>query len=326
MTSRRSTAHDPPAPHFTAETRAGTAGDGEPDYLESAKLYRRKIVDVQPAAGEATHIGSRWFVGARGAFLAGYNDGVVTTARTAEDIAGDGVDGVIVNLALSGRFRVIADGRDETFVAGDLFIEDTARPRKAISEFSSGGTVFIPRERFRAAIGAPTEHLTLVRLARAPLAPTVSQQIRFLHQNLGALAPDEYEAALDAAIEVALVMLRKEAGRDRPPEDAHLIAAKAFIEAHFRNVELTPADMASAVGCSRAVLYRSFANAGLTVAGYLRDVRFRHFLDGLRSQPEAPIYNLAYDNGFEAKASDFTKLFKRAYGMTPREARVKLTA
>jgi AraC-like DNA-binding protein len=121
-------------------------------------------------------------------------------------------------------------------------------------------------------------------------------------------------------------LLRPVAGRDRPPEDAHMVAAKAFIEAHFREADLTPAAMANAVGCSRAVLYRSFANAGLTVAGYLRDVRFRHFLDDLKTRQDAPIYNLAYDNGFEAKASDFTKLFKRAYGVTPREARAKLTA
>jgi AraC-like DNA-binding protein len=144
-------------------------------------------------------------------------------------------------------------------------------------------------------------------------------------QNLDVLSPEEFEAALDAAIDVALVLLRKQAARERPPEDKLLVAAKAFIEANAGNVKLSPNAMARALGCSRAVLYRSFANADLTVASYLRDVRFRHFLTALRTQPEASISQLSYQCGFAANASDFSKLFKRTYGITPREARAQLT-
>ena len=254
MVNRSKSSVDPPVAHFRTADHAGELAEDGPDYLAKANLYRRKVVQTGESGGERVRSGSRFFVGARSGFLLGYNDGLVTVARSADDISADGVDGVVVTYVQSGQFRLVADGRDETFEPGDLVVEDTRRPRRSTVGFLRTGTLFIPRHRFNEAIDVPSEQLTLLRgLSRAPLAPTLTQQIRFLMQSLDTLSPNEFEAALDAAIDVALVMLRKQAARERPVEDHILKTAKTFIEANFRNVELTPNTIARAVGCSASV-------------------------------------------------------------------------
>ncbi|MET0272853.1 MAG: helix-turn-helix domain-containing protein [Phenylobacterium sp.] len=323
MVGRAKTAIDPPGAHFGVGTGALDLRKDSPDYLKGANFYRRRALAAEQVG--AGGMGSRWFIGARSAFMVGYSDGVVTMLRTPEDIAADGIDGVLVVLPLAGRIRAKRYGREETITPGELFVADTTHPREAVNAFVTAATVFIPRERFTAAVTAPVEPLTLKRLSTSPLAPAVAQQIAMLHQSLGVLSPDEFEALLDAVIEVALVMLRKLAAEEPGATDALLTAAKALIEAEFRNVDLTPADIARGLGCSRAVLYRSFAGAGLTVVGHLREVRFRHFLEGLRAGADVPLSRLAYDCGFAASPTDFTKLFKSAYGVTPSEARARLS-
>lgn len=322
MVRRAKTAVDPPGTHFSVGAGALELRRDAPDYLAGANFYRRQVLNVERDG--AGGIGSRWFIGARSAFMAGYSDGVVTLRRTPQDIAADGIDGVIVTLLLAGRIQASRYGRDETIVAGELFVADTTHPREATNAFVTTGSLFIPRERFTAAIAGPVEPLTKQRLSASPLAPALAQQIALLHRSLGVLAPVEFETLLDAVIEVALVLLRKLAAEQPGAADPLLTAAKALIEAQFRDVALTPADMARSLGCSRAVLYRAFAAAGLTVAGYLREVRFRHFLESLRTGADTPLSRLAYDCGFAASPTDFTKLFKRAYGLTPREARARL--
>src|SRR5690606_14962686 len=103
MVSRAKTAMDPPGAHFVVGTGALELRKEAPDYLQGANFYRRRVVAVEQEG--AGGMGSRWFIGARSAFLAGYSDGVVTMLRTPEEIATDGIDGVVVTLLLAGRIR-----------------------------------------------------------------------------------------------------------------------------------------------------------------------------------------------------------------------------
>ncbi len=77
---------------------------------------------------------------------------------------------------------------------------------------------------------------------------------------------------------------------------------------------------------SRARLYKLFSDRNMTVAGQIRDVRLRRFVDALRMTDEAGIGLLAWTCGFQMRSADFARLFKRVYAMTPREARSVLRA
>jgi AraC-like DNA-binding protein len=228
-----------------------------------------------------------------------------------------------VTLLIGGRLRVLSGGRDESFQAGDLFVEHAVSPRTGVSAVNPAILIYIPKARFTETITAPSEQINLMRLNKTPLAPVVIHQIEFLAKNFGRISPEEFEATLEAVVELILVMLRRAVG-DLPPVDPVLAAAKAHVAAHFRDFDLTPDSLAKALGCSRAVLYRAFAPSGVTVARYVRDVRFHHFLQALRTQPDASISKLAYDCGFANSPSDFSKLFKRTYSMAPSQLQAGL--
>jgi AraC-like DNA-binding protein len=297
---------------------------GPADSQPMGPPYGRSVVAVESADRGTVNHRTLSFSGARSGFMSNATDGVVTIIRTPEDIAADGFTGMGLTFVIGGRLRVLSGGRDETFEAGDLFLEHTGSPRTGVSALNPGVLIYIPKARFTEAITVPFEQINLMRLNRAALAPTVANQIEFLEANFDLISPEEFEAVLEAVVELSLVMLRKEIARALPPMDPVLAAAKAYIAEHYRDVGLTPTILAKALGCSRAVLYRAFAHGDQTVLRYVRDVRFHHFLQALRVQADVSISQLAYESGFAASPSDFTKLFKRTYGMTPSQLQTDL--
>jgi AraC-like DNA-binding protein len=297
---------------------------GPADSQPMGPPYHRSVVAAESASGATVNHRTLSFSGARSGFMCNATDGLVTIIRTPEDVVADGFTGMGLTLVIGGRLRVLSGGRDETFEAGDLFLEHTGSPRTGVSGLNPGTLIYIPKARFVEAITVPFDQINLMRLNRAALAPAVIQQIEFLTANFDLISPEEFEAVLEAVVDLSLVMLRKEIARALPVVDPVLAAAKAYIATHYRDTSLTPAALARSLGCSRAVLYRAFAHGDLTVLRYVRDVRFHHFLQALRVQPEVSISQLAYDSGFSASPSDFTKLFKRTYGVTPSQLQAQL--
>jgi AraC-like DNA-binding protein len=53
---------------------------------------------------------------------------------------------------------------------------------------------------------------------------------------------------------------------------------------------------------------------------YIRHLRLRHAADELIRYPHVMVTDIAYGLGFKS-ASDFTRAFRRAYGMAPQEFR-----
>ncbi|MET0275011.1 MAG: helix-turn-helix transcriptional regulator [Phenylobacterium sp.] len=308
---------------FIGVARKLSLEPGAAEAQDMGELYRRTAVAVDSPHGRTVNHETRVFAGARAGFLSNATDGVITIIRTAEDVAADGFTGMGISLVIGGHLRVLSGGRDESFQAGDLFAEHTVSPRTGVSAVNPAILIYIPKARFLETITAPAEQINLMRLNHAPLAPVVIPQIEFLAENFGRISPEEFEAALETVVELLLVMLRREVSA-LPPLDPVLAAAKAHVAAHFRDFGLTPDSLAKALGCSRAVLYRAFAPIGVTVVRYVRDVRFHHFLQALRVQPDASISKLAYESGFATHPSDFTKLFKRTYGMTPSQLQTSL--
>src|SRR5690606_41963770 len=55
------------------------------------------------------------------------------------------------------------------------------------------------------------------------------------------------------------------------------LAAQRYIDPNLSRPALDAATLALAIGCSRATLYRAFADHGLTVVGYIREQRLQKF-------------------------------------------------
>jgi AraC-like DNA-binding protein len=107
--------------------------------------------------------------------------------------------------------------------------------------------------------------------------------------------------------------------RRRRAVDDLAAAACQVVGRRFRE-QLTVADIAADVGCSRYHLCRTFkASTGTTLHAYRDQLRLRSALNHLES-PSVDLTRLALDLGYSSH-SHFTASFRRAFGVTPSAAR-----
>jgi AraC family transcriptional regulator, positive regulator of tynA and feaB len=126
-------------------------------------------------------------------------------------------------------------------------------------------------------------------------------------------------------LELAAIVLQLSFGSEPTDseicEDGMLIPAQAFIRGHCGSTELTPDYIAHRLGCSRAHLYRVFARNGLTVAGYLREVRLQNCRSALAAAgSREPVADIAFRCGFTNPVY-FARLFRERFGLRPSELR-----
>lgn len=155
------------------------------------------------------------------------------------------------------------------------------------------------------------------------LAPLLAMQIRALAKIATDLDPAARTAGLRSVLDLAVTALRLEFGSDHADSDAcengMFIAARALIDRCFASTDLSPERIAGRLGCSRAHLYRVFARNGLTIAGYLREVRLQRCRAALAAAgPRDTVGDIAFRCGFDNPVY-FAHLFRRRFGMRPRE-------
>lgn len=171
----------------------------------------------------------------------------------------------------------------------------------------------------------------LIAPRRCALAPMLSSQLRHLGQLIrrpGTLTNDDFASLLDATCSLALLLLsnlgRQGQDRDLPDgsESVHAgrhAAALRFMEQQAHRPTLDVAAIAHAVGCSRSRLYEAFATqGGQTVMGTLREMRLQRARRNIEQSTRLHIGALSWRCGF-THASDFSKLFRARFGLSPTE-------
>ena len=98
--------------------------------------------------------------------------------------------------------------------------------------------------------------------------------------------------------------------------------ARLYIETHLGDFDLTPDRIAQQLRISRSALYRAFESVG-GVAGYILRKRLRAAHAELVAFNDRQVQEIAYRNGFKL-ASDFTRAFRREFGVSPREMRERV--
>jgi len=104
-----------------------------------------------------------------------------------------------------------------------------------------------------------------------------------------------------------------------------LESSKKFIEQHLADADLTPARIAAAEYMSARNLHRIFESADLTVAGWIRQRRLEHCRRDLsdHSLVGLPVSHIAARWGLW-EAAHFSRVFKAAYGVSPRAYRANI--
>ena len=108
-------------------------------------------------------------------------------------------------------------------------------------------------------------------------------------------------------------------GRKACARDCLVDSIRSHINDRLDCQRLSPATIQAAFQVSRATLYRMFGAEG-GLARYIRRCRLQEASVILVRIPERPIIEIAYAAGFRS-ASDFSRAFRRAHGMTPRDFR-----
>jgi AraC-like DNA-binding protein len=237
-----------------------------------------------------------------------------------------------LGMQLRGYCLVTQDGREAPLVPGDFAIYDTHRPYQLSfdSEFQMLVVMF-PRELLNLRQDDLTK-LTARRVSgRSGIGGLVSPFLTSLASKLRAedVAPtfELSTAVLDLLTAAFSEQLEHEAAVS-PETHRHalILRIKAFIDERLDDPELSTAVVAAAHYISPRYLQKLFEAEGTTVTEWIRRRRLVHCSRELIDPRfvSAPISTIAARWGL-VDASHFSKIFRTAYGMSPRDFRIENT-
>ncbi|MDX2851212.1 helix-turn-helix domain-containing protein [Streptomyces sp. PA03-3a] len=245
------------------------------------------------------------------------------TAPLKEDMAPH----VLVALQESGVTRFSQGGNQGEIRAGDLTVIENARPYEIF--FRSPVRTVVVRVPTHV-LGLRSSLLRQVAAVRlGSERPLVGAAVAFfarLARSQAALG--ETEAALFAQPSVDLIraVVTTGLGRDDlargPLYDTLLQRVEEYVRLHLAEPDLTAARIAAAHHVSVRQLYLTLSRAGIALGDWIRTQR----LEECRKELASPVHRfmtieaIAHRWGF-ASAPHFSRVFKAAYGVSPREWR-----
>ncbi|MEV5383081.1 helix-turn-helix domain-containing protein [Streptomyces sp. NPDC052721] len=123
----------------------------------------------------------------------------------------------------------------------------------------------------------------------------------------------------------ALIAHALDSDNSLPPEtrrQALVLRIRAFVQQHLHDPHLTPRTIAAAHHISTSYLHRLFQEEDDTVAAWIRSQRLERARRALADPAmyATPLHTIGASCGFP-RASDFTRAFRTAYGIPPKEYR-----
>ncbi|GAQ59785.1 helix-turn-helix domain-containing protein [Streptomyces scabiei] len=257
--------------------------------------------------------------------LSALTAGALSVRRSASSAARHEEEFYKLSLQVSGSAVIEQDGARSRLTPGDLALCDTTRPYSFTYEgrFSTV-LVLVPRplvplrpETLRAVTG---QRIAADQGVGAVVAPF----LRSLTEQSAHCAGPEVSRLADGAVSLVTALLCERLNRTAPmaPRLATTLRVRDYIERHLADPDLTPDVIAGAHGISRRYLFKLFAEEGTTVAGWIRARRLEHCARDLADPAtrDQPVAAIAARWGL-LDGRHFARLFKGAYGETPRDYR-----
>jgi AraC family transcriptional activator of tynA and feaB len=229
----------------------------------------------------------------------------------------------MVVLQTRGTSLFHQDGRKNCLSPGDWSIYDTSRPFSIASAGQSEHLVFLHRHGSARNLRDALERMPersfgrngIERTAR-DLISSAFRECQKMSYRAGVVTSESILQIIHAAVEEAAEMQ----GASAPTLKSQIID---FIDINLADDELTVSSIASAFGYSTRQIHRMFQDeTGMTVSEYIWKSRLEHSLEDLRNVANEgrTITDIAFNWGF-SNAAHFSRVFKEAYGITPRECR-----
>lgn len=231
-------------------------------------------------------------------------------------------------LMVKGRAHYAYEDNQKMEVdAGGFFLLDCSRPVSL--SFTRHSVIQLDLSRpllesvFPGAMPAPAQ--IQAALANSRLADLLREHLQQFPKIVAGMAPLEQQALLNASESFAITAIEgaisASIGMSEQSHAGLLAAAQRYIRRHVANRDINPAAVAAAVGCSRSMLYKLFAEKDLTVQGYIRELRLQQLLRLLQKEKSnVPIHTLAERCGLY-NTPNVSRVFRNRFGISPSEAR-----
>ncbi|WP_052422858.1 AraC family transcriptional regulator [Nonomuraea candida] len=238
-----------------------------------------------------------------------------------------------IMVPLTGSLHAVCADRHVSSGAGQLVMHDLARMTSvafrgpARRESFETAAVMIPKPMLPLPGGQLDAMMGSNVSARDGIGGLLADFVtRLTHE------PDAYRASDGPRIGMVLVDLvtalvaHAVDGRSAVPpsnRDVLVMRIQAFVQEHLRDPAMTPRALAVQHHISTSYLHRLFQERGLTVGGYIRTQRLERARRDLADPAlgSVPIHNIAARWGF-SHAADFSRAFRRAYGVSPKDFRL----
>ncbi|MFD9434288.1 helix-turn-helix domain-containing protein [Streptomyces sp. NPDC060002] len=234
---------------------------------------------------------------------------------------------VAVGVLTAGTATLVQGGRRAFVAEGDLMVYDTGRPYSL--DFPgrfAAHVVHLPRR----ALGLPEEDLRRVTgTAIAGTAGFGALLVNFLTSLTASVPPCAPAVATRLATGVVdlfatLVEERTQddASPDANPGDHLVLRVRDHIERNLGDPDLSPGTVAAAHHISVRYLHRLFEGEGITVARLIQRRRLERCARELhRPDATAPTVSAVAQRWGFANPAHFSRVFRAAYGRSPREWR-----
>ncbi|MGG5752811.1 helix-turn-helix domain-containing protein [Zafaria sp. Z1313] len=256
--------------------------------------------------------------------------GTHTVVRTPELIGAGGQGHYKLNVQLGGNGLLLQDGRETVLRPGDLAIYDTQRPYTLTFDDDFATLVLMFPQHLLALSPQDVAELTAVRMGRGQrLAEAVTPFVAQIGQLLPTLdGPIGYRLAMNVVDLLSTLLADEVYSRPDQAADGHarlLRRIQHHIEANLADPRLDPPGIAAAHFVSTRTLHQLFAEAGLTVAGWIRERRLEHCRRDLADplHAEVPVGAIGARWGLH-DAAHFSKAFRAAHGDSPGRYRERM--
>jgi AraC-like DNA-binding protein len=249
------------------------------------------------------------------------------TSRTPKHIARSSGAFVVVGVQTSGTATLVQDGRRTVVAEGDLMVYDTSRPYSLdYPERFTTRVIHMPRQ----VLGLADEDLHRVTGTAigtregfgAVLRPFLGTLVASAHSYSPTVASGLAAGVVD--LFGTLVADRIRCGAAAPERGSgHLVArVHEYIDRNLGDCALSPEAVAQAHHISVRYLHRLFEGEGVTVGRLIQRRRLEECARELaRPGGTAPTVSAVAQRWGFVNPTHFSRVFRAAYGLSPREWR-----
>ncbi|WP_027351118.1 helix-turn-helix domain-containing protein [Halotalea alkalilenta] len=236
-------------------------------------------------------------------------------------------DVILLSMVRCGRTGVVQMGREAALGRGEFALYDTRVPYELHlnGEFQQLVVQF-PRQHLQRRLGR-FDDLTAISFGGGhPLSALIESFLIGLFQLPETLPDQQQRHLIEQAMDLLATVIADGSGQPAQAAGALLFQIKMLIDDHLSEPDLSVGAVARRFNITPRYLSMLFQKEGQTFGRYLLASRLRKCAGALRDRRarHGSISDVAYRWGFSDPAY-FSREFKKAFGMTPRDYRREVT-